>query len=74
MKINVTVKPNAKKQKVESLPNGDYRVFVTAPAREGKANEALMEILAAHFGVKKSAVHIQLGAHYKTKVIRINFE
>ena len=58
LKIAVTVKPNAKKAQVEELAEKQYRVAVRAAAQDGKANQALIEILADHFGVAKSAIKI----------------
>lgn len=68
--IQVRVTANAKtKEVVESA--GVFRVRVTAPAVEGKANAAVCEALAAHFGVRGSDVRIIKGekARYKTVLI-----
>ncbi|MBI5299369.1 MAG: DUF167 domain-containing protein [Deltaproteobacteria bacterium] len=46
MRIKVIVKPSAKREAIEKTADGDYRVFVKAPAREGKANEAVINVKA----------------------------
>lgn len=70
-KIWVTVKPRAKREAVEQVGDGAYVVLVRAPAREGKANQALTEILAEYFSVAKSAVRIVRGETSRKKLIEI---
>ena len=67
LKIAVTVKPNAKKAQVVELAEKQYRVAV----RDGKANRALVDILADHFGVAKSTVKIIRGHSARHKLIEI---
>ncbi|MET0585534.1 MAG: DUF167 domain-containing protein [Candidatus Binatia bacterium] len=71
LKIAVTVKPNAKKAQVEELAEKQYRVAVRAPAQDGKANQALIDILADHFGVAKSAIKIIRGHAARHKLLEI---
>lgn len=68
--INIRVIPNAKKNEVIQEAGG-LKVKITAPPVEGKANKALIEVLAEYFNVKKSAVKIIKGAKSKNKVIMI---
>lgn len=70
MKISVKVKPRAKVEKIEEK-DGSLIVFVKAEAKEGKANEAVVKALAAHFGVAKSRVRLVSGARNKTKLFEI---
>lgn len=71
MRISVRVKPNAKKELVEKAGPNEYTVRVKAPAKEGKANDALVEALSEHFGVPKSRITIASGHGSKTKIIDI---
>ena len=71
MKISITVKPNAKQEKVEPMPDGSYRVSVKAPPVEGKANEAVVAALAHYFSVPKSSVEITGGLRGKRKRVEI---
>ena len=50
------------------------KVYVTAPAVGGKANAAVVDALAAHFGVKKRSVTIIRGVHSRKKIIAIDAE
>ncbi|HEY7219666.1 MAG TPA: DUF167 domain-containing protein [Candidatus Binatia bacterium] len=71
LRIAVSVKPNAKKTAVLKLSDGEYRVAVRAPAREGKANEAVVDLIADYFGVAKSAVKIIRGHASRHKLLEI---
>ncbi|RUM87332.1 MAG: hypothetical protein DSZ24_06440 [Thermodesulfatator sp.] len=42
-----------------------------APPEKGKANKQLVEVLAKHFGVKKSSVKILKGETSHNKVVEI---
>ena len=70
MMLNVGVIPNARKNEI--IKDGNtFRVRLSAPAAEGKANSALIELLAEHFGVKKSAVKIVKGIKSRNKLVEL---
>ena len=70
MRVKVRVKPGSKKVKVERV--GDTLVVsVRSPAREGKANAELSEVLAEYYGVPKSRVRIVRGHRSRDKVVEI---
>jgi uncharacterized protein (TIGR00251 family) len=46
-------------------------VRLSVPPVEGKANEQLVEIVAKHFGVAKSLVHIVSGQSSRVKTLEI---
>jgi len=70
MLLNVRVVPKAKQNKI--VKEGDrYKVYLTAPPVEGKANKALIEFLAEHFEVKKNKITIVRGLKSRDKVINI---
>ena len=71
MKFTVRVVPNARKVSVVMDGSRGLVVHVDAPAREGKANERLVEILAGHFGVAKSLVRVRSGLSGRHKVVEI---
>jgi uncharacterized protein (TIGR00251 family) len=70
MKIQVKVKPNAKTEEV-SQEGDSFIVKVKEPPKEGKANQAVIKLLAQHFGVPKSQVRILSGLRSRNKVIEI---
>ena len=69
--LAIKVIPGAKKQRCVS-ENGRVKVYLTAPAVDGKANKALILFLAEHFGVRKSQVEIIKGLKSREKVVKIN--
>lgn len=71
MRITITVKPNARKEQVEKLGKSDYRVSVNAPPVDGKANEAVIRVLARHFKICKSAISILRGQKGRKKLVEI---
>jgi uncharacterized protein (TIGR00251 family) len=70
MKIQVKVKPNSRTEEV-SQEGDSFIVKVKEPPREGKANQAVIRLLAEHFGVPKSRVTIITGFGSKNKVVEI---
>ncbi len=71
MRIFVKVKPNAKVEKVEKVDDLNYFVSVKAPPTEGRANRAVVELIADYFKIPKSKVKIIAGFSSKNKVIEI---
>lgn len=70
MLLKVRVVPNARKPRVEETENG-LKVWVDAPAVEGRANRRLIEILAKHFRIKKGALTVVKGEKGREKIIEI---
>lgn len=71
MKLTVKVKPGSKKALVKKISEFEYEVSVNAPAKEGKANKALIDILAGYFDVPKRRVVITGGDASRHKRIEI---
>ena len=69
--LRVKVKPNSRVCALERLADGTWLARVKAPPVEGKANEALVALLAEHFGVRKAQVTIKSGASSRLKLIQI---
>jgi uncharacterized protein len=70
MKISVKVFPNSKTEEV--VKEGDrFLVRVKEPAKEGKANRAVVRLLAEHFGVSQGSVIIVSGFKNRNKVVNI---
>lgn len=72
MDYTVTVKPGSKKGPlVEGDGQGGLIVYVRERAVDGKANEAVIKVLAEHFDVPNSRVTITRGHTLRIKRIRI---
>lgn len=72
MRVRIRVTPRAKRPGIETLSDGSLVVRVSAPAEGGRANAAVIEALAAHFGVAKRAVVMVHGLASRQKVIDIS--
>ena len=71
-KITIRVLTRASRNQVIPQPDGSFRVRLTAAPVDGKANEALIELLANHFDISKSNIKIVRGLTSKNKVVEIN--
>lgn len=70
VRLNIKVIPNAKQNRLVEEP-GRLKVYLTVPAVEGRANEALIEFLAEHFKTKKNKISIVNGLKSREKVIEM---
>jgi len=70
MKIQVKVKPSSKTEEI-SQEGDSFIVKVKEPPREGKANQAVIKLLAEHFSVPRSQIRILSGLRGRNKVIEI---
>ena len=72
MKVFVKAFPNSKEEKVSENEDGSLSVKVKAQAKDGKANKAIINILAKHFKVPKSSVNIKAGHTSRGKIVEID--
>ena len=70
MRLSIKVIPNVRRSEVVE-ETGFLKVKVDAPAKEGKANKRLIEILAEHFKIPKSKIKILKGHNSKNKLVEI---
>ena len=71
MRLEILVHVNSRRPRVEKDLLGVVHVYVNKSALEGKANKAVMEMLAEYFGVGKSQVVIVTGFKAKRKVVEV---
>jgi uncharacterized protein len=70
-RLRLRVSPGASRTEIVG-PHGDaWKVRVTAPPESGKANEAVLDLLATALGVPRSATEIVGGAGSRNKVVAI---
>lgn len=69
--LQLKVKPNAREASLTQQADGTWLAKVKAPPVDGKANAAVIALLAKHFGVPKSAVTIKSGAAGRLKLVQI---
>ena len=70
MKIRVKVIPNSKIEEVIKQGDG-FLVRVKEPAKEGKANRAVIKLLADYFRVPQRQIAISSGFSSRNKIIEI---
>jgi uncharacterized protein (TIGR00251 family) len=70
MKIRAKVIPNSKVEGVVKKGDG-FLIRVKEPAKEGRANKAVIKLLAEHFGVPQRQVVISSGFGSRSKVIEV---
>ena len=71
MKIEVRVKAGARETAVEKQTNGTLVVKVKEPAKEGRANQAVIEAIAEYFSVPRRSVAIVRGHASRSKLVEI---
>jgi uncharacterized protein (TIGR00251 family) len=71
--ISVRVKPGSRKGPLVEVGDDEIlTVYVHEPAVDGKANAAVIRVLAEHFGVPRSRVELVSGASARIKRFRID--
>lgn len=71
VEIKVKLAPKSSRNEVSGKIGDAYRIKVTAPPVDGKANEALVEFLAKRLGVAKGGVQIVSGLSSRLKRVRV---
>ncbi len=83
MKIIIKVKTRAKNESIERITNNTlsllddftkidtYKVSIKEPPIDGKANKAIIRVVAKYFNVALSRVEIISGLTSKIKIIKI---
>jgi len=69
--IKVKVIPRASRTEIAGKENDLYRVKLTDPPAEGKANQALITLLSKKFGIPKQGIEIVSGKTGRLKTVRI---
>ncbi|KKP59512.1 MAG: hypothetical protein UR53_C0001G0012 [Candidatus Magasanikbacteria bacterium GW2011_GWC2_34_16] len=71
MKISVKVLPRSSRDEIKKLPDGSFKVKLTSAPVDGKANDALVELLSEYFNTSKSKIKLVKGLTSKNKIIEI---
>ncbi len=70
-KLTVKVQPGARRNEVAGFEGDVLRLRVTAPPREGRANQAVVSLLSETLGIPKSAIKLVRGERSRDKVFAI---
>lgn len=71
VRVTVRVQPRATRSELAGVHGDALKVRLTAPPVEGAANEALVRLLAATFGIPARAITIVAGAGSRTKIVEL---
>jgi len=69
--IRVKVIPRSSRTEIAGKEKDIYRVKITDPPVEGKANKGLIKLLSERLGVPRGSVEIVSGKTSKLKMIRL---
>jgi hypothetical protein len=70
-RFTVKVHPRARRSAVTGRLGDAWKLDLTAPPAEGKANDECVRLLAEVAGVPRARVHIVTGLTSRTKVVEI---
>jgi uncharacterized protein (TIGR00251 family) len=69
--LELHVQPGAKRSEFAGMHGGRRKVRLAAPPVDGKANAALVEFIAAEYGVPKRNVAIEAGLRSRQKRVSV---
>jgi uncharacterized protein (TIGR00251 family) len=70
--ISVKARAGARANQIRGIQDGALRVDVTQAAEKGKANKAIVGLLAKQLGIPKSNINVVTGQTHTLKKIRID--
>ena len=71
-RVAVRVQPGARKTALlDRLASGEWKLAVTAPPEDGRANEAVVQLVADLLGVKRREVQVARGASSRSKTLEV---
>lgn len=70
-RLRLRVKPGGRRDRLVCAHGGALKLEVTAAAERGRANDAVVSLLARTLGVSRAAVALVSGATSQNKAVRI---
>ncbi|PJE58320.1 MAG: hypothetical protein COU81_01350 [Candidatus Portnoybacteria bacterium CG10_big_fil_rev_8_21_14_0_10_36_7] len=68
--LHIRVTPRAKKELIKKVGD-ELKIYVNAPAVDGRANVSAVRLLAKYLDVKASQIEIIKGDKSRNKIVRI---
>lgn len=69
--LRLKVKPGSREEGLTELADGSWLARVKAPPVDGKANAAVVALVARHFRLRKAQVNIKSGASGRMKIVTL---
>jgi len=70
-RFSVRVIPRSSKNEIIKQPDGNLKAYISAAPTDGKANKALIDLLAKHFKVRKRDIRIKSGKQSRNKIVEV---
>ena len=72
MRLRLRVQPGARRTALLTrMPGGEWKVAVSAPPVDGRANDAVVELMSDLLGVRRSQVTLVRGESARSKVVEV---
>jgi uncharacterized protein (TIGR00251 family) len=71
-RVTVRVTPRASRNEIQRWDGDVLRVRVTAPPADGKANDAVLALLAKVLRLPKSSIKLVSGGSSRTKIVELD--
>lgn len=69
--IKIRARPKSRSNSIRGVRGDALLVSVTAPPEKGKANKAIIDLLARHLKLPKSSIELLSGETHSEKIFRI---
>ena len=69
--LKIKIIPNSKINKIVEEKEDWLKIKLTAPAHEGKANEALMNFLSQEYKIAKNKIQLVSGQKSRDKTVKL---
>lgn len=69
MILKIKVHPNSRKEHIKPRGEDSFEIFVRAKPVEGKANEAVLELLSEHLRIPRNKLRLMRGATSRNKLV-----
>jgi uncharacterized protein (TIGR00251 family) len=70
-RITVTVSPGARRAEIVGRHGEGWKIRIAAPPERGRANRALIQVLAEALGVTRDGIVIEAGHGSRQKIVEI---
>jgi uncharacterized protein (TIGR00251 family) len=69
--VQVRVQPRASRNEIQGVEHGQLRIRTTAAPTDGKANKAVIRLLADYLGVPQSRITLTRGPTHRNKQVSV---
>ncbi len=71
MKISLKVQPKSSREEVIKDGDANLKVYIKQAPVDGKANKAMIRVLAGYYKVRKASIRIVTGGSCRNKIVEI---